>query len=87
MLEQDSFELIKGRPLAYHSTPNGMRQFCGQCGTQLTFQTVSSPVLDITLATLDTPDAVLPEAHLWTASKRAYMRTDDLPDFEGRRPS
>ena len=86
VLEQDSFELTKGKPQEYYSTPQGMRQFCGLCGTQLTFQTVSNPLIDITLASLDTPDVLQPEDHLWTASKRAYIRTDDLPSCSGSRP-
>lgn len=77
--EQDSFELTTGKPQEYFSTPQGMRQFCGLCGTQLTFQTVSREVLHITLVSLDTSDVLQPEDHFWTASKRAYMRTDDLP--------
>lgn len=85
--QQDDFKLTKGRPQAYHSTPQGVRQFCGQCGTQLTFQALSRPVLHVTLASLDTADALQPEAHLWTTSKRAYTRTGDLPSFTEKRPT
>ncbi|EIE20464.1 hypothetical protein COCSUDRAFT_57614 [Coccomyxa subellipsoidea C-169] len=83
----EDFRVIQGEPKIYHSTAEGVRRFCGRCGTQLVFQTVGSPVLDVTIASLDTPDVLQPEAHIWIESKRSYIGTQDLPSFHKKRPA
>ncbi|BDA50659.1 hypothetical protein COCOBI_16-3350 [Coccomyxa sp. Obi] len=83
---QEDVKFVQGEPKTYQSSATGVRRFCGRCGTQLLFQTVGTPVLDITIASLDMPDVLQPEAHIWTESKRSYMGTEDLPCFPERRP-
>lgn len=87
MPEQGDFRVIQGEPKTYQSTEHGLRKFCGRCGTQLVFQTKGSPLLDVTIASLDTPDVLQPEAHIWTESKRSYIGTADLPSFHNKRPA
>ena len=42
--------------------------------------------LDICLATLDTPDAITPQVHIWTESQRPWFKVaDDLPKFSQER--
>lgn len=84
---QEDVAFVQGEPKTYQSSPSGVRRFCGRCGTQLLFQTVGSPVLDITIASMDTPDVLQPEAHIWTESKRTYIGTEDLPSFLEKRPT
>lgn len=82
---QEDFRVTKGEPRIYESTVKGQRSFCGRCGTQLVFQTLGGLNLDITIASLDTPDALQPEAHIWTSSQRAFMNTNDLPSYRSER--
>lgn len=84
----DGFGIVAGEPAAFRSSPEGTRQFCGSCGTQLTFRHTASPgEIDVTGASLDDPDAYAPQYSIWSASRRAYMAAPDagMPVFEGDR--
>ena len=72
----------------FESSRFGRRGFCGECGTPLTMQVDHQPdTLDFTLATLDDPDAVAPEFHIFHASRIAWFETvDDLPRHDRFRP-
>src|SRR5215510_12051997 len=64
------FAIISGDPVAYASSPKALRHFCRSCGTQLTSRETRNPQLvDISVATLDNPEAVEPKLHLWTESR------------------
>ena len=40
-------------------------------------------MLEITTVTLDSPDAIQPERHIWVQSQRKYLITkDDLPKHQ-----
>jgi len=54
----------------------------------LTFRVIAEPHhLDVTLASLDDPDAVRPDHHGWTSSRIAWFDTrDDLPRHPERDP-
>ncbi len=77
-----------GAPARFDSSTFAFRQFCANCGTQLTFQLNASPdAIDITLASLDRPDAIQPLDHIWTKRQIAWVRLDDgLPRFAESRP-
>lgn len=82
-----SFEFTRGRTRRYRSTPSGERGFCGDCGSPIWMRVADAPdVIDFTVATLDTPDAVAPGFHIWTDSRIAWFRTlDELPGFPASR--
>jgi len=82
------FAFTSGMPVRYHSSAIAFRQFCANCGTQLTFQFFKSPEsIDVTLASLDQPDAIAPRDHIWTRRQIAWIRLDDgLPRFAESRP-
>jgi hypothetical protein len=65
------------------SSATGQRRFCAACGTHLLFWTAEEQdVVDVALATLDRPELVLPEYHVWTASRIAWFDTaDTLPRY------
>jgi hypothetical protein len=77
----ESFTFITGTPVAYRSSAVAERQFCGKCGTQITFRYLRTPrEIDVTLASLDDPEALEPAYHIWTANRLAWFDTaDTLP--------
>ena len=73
----------------YESSPDGRRQFCDLCGTQLFCWHISargeSPkVIDVTLASLDGPIDRPPSAHVYFDSRAEWtVVNDDLPKLGG----
>lgn len=58
----------QGVPMRYHSSDGRLRQFCGGCGTQLTWSNEATPEeIDVATATLDDPEAYPPTHHDWTS--------------------
>ena len=46
-----------------------------------------TPYLEITTTSLDNPDAIQPQAHIWTQSQRSYLKIkDDLPKYKEEQP-
>ncbi len=83
------FAITAGKPIAYRSSGHAFRHFCGVCGTPLLCHEADSPrYMDVSIASLDTPEAVPPTLHIWTASKIPWFDTgDDLPRYPtGERP-
>jgi hypothetical protein len=77
-----AFRVMQGEPVCYRSSPEAVRGFCGRCGTQLTFQRDDTPgEVDITLCSLDDPEALTPEDHIYTGSRlRWIVLGDGLPE-------
>jgi hypothetical protein len=67
----------------------GRRAFCGACGSPLLVTVKYQPeTLDFPIVTLDDPDAVAPEFHIFWGSKVAWFNPDDdLPRHEKFRPN
>lgn len=80
----DAFRFVQGTPRQLRATPSARRTFCGDCGTPLTFQADATPaLLDVTVASLDRPEAVPPTEHVWHTRRLPWLALDDdLP----RRP-
>lgn len=70
------FEVTAGVPQAFSSSPGVTRFFCGTCGSPIVFDMAAEAEVDVTLGTLDTPDAVVPTHHIWAGS--ALAMTDGL---------
>jgi hypothetical protein len=81
------FVLVRGRLTSYRSSAIGRRGFCPACGTQITFQDDRLPdEIDITIASLDEPEAVPPEYHIFTSTKLDWVKLGDgLPLYEEQR--
>jgi hypothetical protein len=79
----DSFAVTTREPAAYRSSAKAWRHFCGNCGTPLTWREAEDPrSVDVSLGTLDSPDAVGPALHLWTDSRISWFDTaDHLPRY------
>ena len=66
------------------SSSFGQRSFCGECGTPIYVTVDHQPgTLDFSAVTLDDPDAVPPEYHIFWSSKISWFNPgDDLPRHE-----
>jgi hypothetical protein len=83
------FRFTQGEPTAFESSPGCSRSFCSGCGSQLTFLTGSAPdEIDVTIATLDSPEALRPRDHIFTSSQLPWIElADSLPRYPRRRSS
>lgn len=77
------FEVVKGEPALYQSSPGVERTFCGRCGTTLTYRADRFPGdIQITVASLDRPEDMPPANHVWTSERLAWVHlADDLPQY------
>lgn len=73
---------------AVQSSSFGQRFFCGLCGTPLYVTVDHQPdTLDFSAVTLDNPEAVPPEYHIFWSSKIGWFNLDDdLPRHQRFRP-
>jgi hypothetical protein len=80
----------RGRPAGFRSSTSGLREFCRDCGTPLTFRYEDASHMEVTIGSLDDPSAAAPrrafgvESRLaWTADllpgRLPEMRSDELP--------
>ena len=70
----------------YKSSEIAERWFCGTCGTPLLVRDFEGATHDFSLATLDRPEAVKPEAHFYYASHIPWAEAcDTLPRYAGSR--
>ena len=78
------FKVNSGKPSQYSSRPKVTRQFCGQCGTQLTYQHADEPnTIDVTACSLDSVETVAPEDHIWCDRMAPWVTlTDGLPRYK-----
>lgn len=83
-----SFAFTQGQPVELCSTPRACRTLCAACGTALTFREEARPrAIDVTVGSTDHPDAVVPQAHIWTTSQLPWLHLDDdLPRHPGEDP-
>ena len=77
----DGFVVTAGAPVAYRSSAAAWRQFCGRCGTPLSWQAVDNPrLIDVAIATLDDPAPLeLEPARLVRAEIPWFDTADHLP--------
>ena len=79
---------ITGRTQAHQSSPRLLRHFCPDCGTRLFVEPLDAPErLGVSLATLDEPNAIRPEMHIWTVARLDWVRfADSLPEYPQASP-
>jgi hypothetical protein len=84
----EDFVLTGAEPRRRRSTDFGERWFCAECGTQLAMHVDHQPnTIDFTIASLDFPDAVRPEFHIFFGENISWFDSfDDLPRYPGFRP-
>jgi len=76
-----TFAFTRGKARTFHSSRYAFRQFCGRCGTQLTFRKArGAKFVDVNVVSLDRPAAIVPQYHIWTRSRLPWFDTrDELP--------
>ena len=85
---RSALRLLSGTPRERRSSAHAVRTFCADCGTPIAFRSDLQPdTLDVTVASLDTPELVAPRQHIWMRSALPWMRLDDdLPRYREREP-
>jgi hypothetical protein len=67
------FRLDRGKPAAFRSSSIAMRDFCGDCGTPLSFRRVDGPRIEIMTGAFDRPDRVIPTQQFGTESRLGWV--------------
>ena len=76
---------VDGETTEYASSEHGRRHFCSNCGTALfyTNDQIFPGQIDVQIATLDDPDAIVPDAQIQTAERIGWIdRLAQMPAFE-----
>jgi len=78
-----AFEWIGGQPARYRSSTAAERGFCAVCGSTLSMhEAVLADRVQVSLGSLDRPDLVRPDDHVWTMSQLPWLNlVDDRPRF------
>lgn len=79
---QDSQVAFEGdKPHLYSSSADAQRGFCRSCGTQISFTASFLPgLIDITIGSLDDPEAIKPTLHYWDSEHLSWVDfADGLP--------
>lgn len=76
------FRLERGMLATYASSPGVTRGFCAGCGTSLTFTRDPGPSIDVTIASLDDPEAAAPWMEIWLSHRLSWTPANpNLPGF------
>jgi len=80
----DAFQWLGVMPSWFQSSANAARGFCPRCGSTLGMrEDVLDDRVQICIGSLDEPDRVRIDDHVWTRSRVPWFDTrDDLPRFE-----
>ncbi len=77
----------QGTTARWRSSERLFRHFCPRCGTRLFLEPRDAPRIGVPLATLDDPNAIRPEMHVFTAEGLPWaMPADGLPRYPGASP-
>lgn len=78
------FEWLHGEPERYRSSENAARGFCKRCGSTLSMhEDVLADRVQIAVGSLDRPQDVRIDDHVWMQDDIAWFHVDDdLPRFQ-----
>ncbi len=81
---KEAFAWTKAEPMRHRSSAEAERGFCPTCGSTLTMhETVLEERVQVTLGSLDRPQDVRPDDHVWTREQLPWLKIDDdRPRFE-----
>jgi hypothetical protein len=79
----DAFAWVQGEPTRYRSSAEAERGFCSHCGSTLSMhEAVLEDRVQVSLGSLDRPDDVRPDDHVWAESQLPWLDVrDQLPRF------
>ncbi|MGZ6442469.1 MAG: GFA family protein [Pseudobdellovibrionaceae bacterium] len=70
--------IVQGTVKNYHSSENVIRQSCGNCGSHLFFKYLDrTDQIYITATSLDNPNSVKPNMHIWIQRKLSWLHLND----------
>ena len=72
-----AFRFTQGEPTQFRASPQVTRTFCGRCGTPLTYRHEALGEIDVTICSLDDPEAVPPEDHTFARSALRWAPVED----------
>jgi len=79
---RENFRFTQGEPVAYASSPGVTRTHCGRCGSPMTYTSESNNQIDIYIATLDNPAAIVPTYHVFVEEQLPWFEiADALPRY------
>jgi len=86
MFQEPQVTFVNGAPTIYESSAGARRSFCARCGTQIGFHADYIPgLIDITIGSLDHPEAITPSFHYWDAKRLPWLEFSDqwpkYPEF------
>lgn len=89
MYAESQLRWTLGQPKGYASSADGLRGFCAECGTQLTFTASYLPdMVDVAIGSLDEPGHMPPQFQYWYDDHLAWLAdAADLPKFAEFPPS
>jgi hypothetical protein len=76
---------VEGETREYASSEHGRRHFCPACGTALFYnnEVVFPGQVDVQIATLDDPDAIVPDVQIQRAERIGWIdRLDEMAQFD-----
>jgi hypothetical protein len=83
IVKTENFHLIQGFTLDYASSEQGFRCFCPVCGSLLLYRHQESNYLGVTIGTLDNPELVEPQVHLFADGQLKWLKLNDsLPRYK-----
>jgi hypothetical protein len=79
----------QGETTRWPTSPRIDRLSCARCGTPMFAEPKDGPArLGVSLATLDDPNALTPQAHIWVSEKLDWLTIDDgLPQHPRGMPT
>jgi hypothetical protein len=72
-IEKVEFAWTRGKPAAFRSSSIAERDFCGDCGTPLSFRRIDGPRIEIMTGAFDRPDRVVPMTQYGTESRLGWV--------------
>ena len=75
--DRGQVEILTGHPRIYRSSQGVVRQFCGTCGSQLSYESAATPAtIDLTTASLDNPNLFPPTVETWLEHRVSWQAAD-----------
>lgn len=74
---------LTGTLATFASSPGITRGFCSTCGTSLTYDD-GETTIDVTLASFDDPDAVVPTRETWLEDRISWVAVDGTHSLHPR---
>jgi hypothetical protein len=84
-MPREAFRITAGEPLIRRTSPQAVRGFCGACGSALFMDYDGWPTLDVSIGSLDAPDAIDVLDNIWAAGRLKVSKGFDatLADHSG----